>query len=59
MSEPKLQGRLGTRKQTCASMAVWCPGTGAPPVCALGAALHDLVTGWHEPDESRGSRPDL
>lgn len=34
-------------------------GNGTPAGCALGAALHDLVTGRHEPDESRGSRPDL
>src|SRR6266571_3468506 len=35
------------------------PATGARPVRALGAAIRALTTGRQEPDELRGSRPDL
>src|SRR6266581_6555397 len=40
-------------------MAARGPGTGAWPVRALGPAVQALMTGRHEPDESRDSRPDL
>src|SRR5208282_327857 len=40
-------------------MAARGPGTGTWPVRALGPAVHALMTGRHEPDESRDSRPDL
>src|SRR6266581_4007662 len=40
-------------------MAARGPGTGTWPVRALGPAVQALMTGWHEPDESRDSRPDL
>src|SRR5713101_6776026 len=40
-------------------MAARGPGTGTWPVRALGPAVQALMTGRHEPDESRDSRPDL
>src|SRR5229473_2488100 len=40
-------------------MATRGPGTGTWPVRALGPAVQALMTGRHEPDESRDSRPDL
>src|SRR4029077_15197917 len=49
----------GTQRQTCARMAARGPGTGTWPVRALGPAVQALMTGRHEPDESRDSRPDL
>ena len=40
-------------------MAPRSPATVTTPVRALGAAVHDLTTERHEPDKSRGLRPDL
>src|SRR5690348_18450760 len=40
-------------------MADRCPATVTQPVRALDPAVHDLTTERHEPDEPRGSRPDL
>src|SRR6266851_1958425 len=41
-------GMAGRRRRTCAR-----------PVRALEVLRHDLTTERHEPDEPRGSRPDL
>jgi len=49
----------GTQRETDAGMATRGPATVSRSVRALGAAIHDLRTGRHEPDEPRGSRPDL
>src|SRR5674536_33498 len=40
-------------------MATRGPATVSRSVRALGAAVHDLRTGRHEPNEPRGSRSDL
>ena len=47
----------GTQRQTCVRMATGSSATSTTAIRALGAAI--LTTGRHEPDESRGSRPDL
>src|SRR5947207_11174006 len=40
-------------------MAPRRPATVTRPVRALGTAVHDLTPERHEPDKSRGLRPDL
>src|SRR5674536_386118 len=40
-------------------MATRGPAAVSRSVRALGAAVHDLMTGRHEPNEPRGSRSDL
>ena len=51
--------RLERSAQTGTSMAAGRPGTGPRAVRALASCASVLKTGRHEPDESRGSRPDL
>src|SRR5664280_1352768 len=58
LGEAEVQA-AGTQRETDAGMATRGPATVSRSVRALGAAIHDLRTGRHEPDEPRGSRPDL
>src|SRR5208283_1953732 len=48
-----------TQPAALTNMAEGSPQTGTRPVRALAAALHDLVTGRHEPREGRPSCGDL
>jgi RNA-directed DNA polymerase len=48
-----------TQRQAGAGVVEGRSETGAWPVRPLGPAVLALITGRHEPDESRGSRPDL
>src|SRR5450759_3209306 len=58
LGEAEVQA-AGTQRETDAGMATRGPATVSRSVRALGAAIHDLRTGRHKPDEPRGSRPDL
>src|SRR5450759_1762252 len=58
LGEAEVQA-AGTQREADAGMATRGPATVSRSVRALGAAIHDLRTGRHEPDEPRGSRPDL
>src|SRR5262249_55117513 len=58
LGEAKVQA-AGTQREKSTGMAEGSPETGTRPVRALGAAVHDLTTERHEPDEERSSCPDL
>src|SRR5450759_2085535 len=58
LGEAEVQA-AGTQRETDAGMATRGPATVSRSVRALGAAVHDLTTGRHEPNEPRGSRSDL
>ena len=48
-----------TQRRPRAGMASGSPETATRPVRALDTAVHDLTPERHEPDKSRGLRPDL